>query len=121
MNLFFDTYALFEIIKENKNYACYVKGVGVITTILNLMELHYALLREVGKEEADRHFERLLPFVVDLSNEIIKEANGFKLLNKKRKLSYIDCIGYMIARSMNLKFLTGDKQFEKLEGVEFVI
>lgn len=120
MNLFFDTYALFEIVKENDNYTPYIKNVGVIITILNLMELHYAILRTVGKEEADKHFNRFLPFVVEISNEIIKEANEFKLLNKKNKLSYVDCIGYKIARDMNVKFLTGDKQFEDFDGVEFV-
>jgi len=120
MNFFFDTYALFEIIKENENYSKYVKGVGVITTILNLMELHYALLRTVGKIEANRHFDRLLPFSFEVSNEIIKEANELKFLNKKLKLSYADCIGYVIARSMNIKFLTGDNQFKDFAGVEFV-
>ena len=120
MNLFFDTYALFEIIKKNKNYAPYIKSVGVVTTILNLMELHYALLRTAGKEEADKHFDRLLSFITDISHEVVKEANEFKLLHKKRKLSYVDCIGYVIARNMNVLFLTGDNQFKGLIGVEFV-
>ena len=119
-NFFFDTYAFIEIVKENKNYEQYKKGVGIVTTILNLIELHYSLLRIVGKIEGDKHFERLLPFVVDIPNEVIKKANEFKLENKKRKLSYVDCIGYIMSRRMNIKFLTGDKEFIDLENVEFV-
>ena len=119
-NFFFDTYAFIEIIKENEDYKGYNKGVGIVTTILNLIELHYALLRIVGKEEADKHFDRLLQFVIEISGEVIKEANEFKLLNKKRKLSYVDCIGYITARKMNIKFLTGDNQFKGLDSVEFV-
>ncbi len=88
-NFFFDTYAFLEIIKENQNYGPYKKDIGVVTTILNLMELHYSLLRTVGKKEADRHFDRLLPFIIKIPEEVIKEANEFKLLNKKRKLSYV--------------------------------
>ncbi|MBI2045720.1 type II toxin-antitoxin system VapC family toxin [Candidatus Pacearchaeota archaeon] len=119
MNLFFDTYALFEIVHKNKNYAPYL-NIGIITTRMNLMELHYRLLFLYGKEIADKAFDRFLPFTAEISDEVIKEANQLKLLYKKREFSYIDCLGYMLSRSMNVKFLTGDKQFEKLEGVEFV-
>ena len=48
---FFDTYAFFEILNGNQNYSKYLKVVGA-TTKLNLMELHYGLLREYGKEFA---------------------------------------------------------------------
>ena len=51
---------------------------------------------------------------------MIKEANEFRLKNYRRDLSYVDCIGYILARKLNAKFLTGDKQFENFEGVEFV-
>lgn len=119
MNLFFDTYALFEIVHKNENYAPYL-SIGIITTKMNLMELHYRLLLLYGKEIAEKAFNRFLPFAVEISDEVIKEANGFKLLYKQREFSYIDCLGYLLARSMNVKFLTGDKQFEQLDGVEFV-
>lgn len=119
-NFFFDTYAFIEIIKENENYEPYKKDVGVVTTLFNLIELHYSLLRVVGKEEADKHFDRLLPFVIQIPPEVIKKANYFKLLNKKKKLSYVDCIGYFLSKRMNIKFLTGDKEFKDLEGVEFI-
>ena len=116
---FLDTYALIEILNKNKNYEPYKKG-HLITTKFNLMELHYFLLRNVGKKDADFHYNRLLDMVVEITDEIIKKSNEFKLLNKKRKLSYIDCIGYIIAKMSTVKFLTGDNQFENLENVEFV-
>ena len=37
-----------------------------------------------------------------------------------RKLSIPDAIGYTVARRLNIKFLTGDKDFEGMENVEFV-
>ena len=117
---FFDTYAFYEIINENKNYLNYTKEITFLTTKLNLMELHYALLRTAGKKEADRHYDYFLKFAIEISDEVIKEANGFKLLNKKRKLSYVDCIGYVLAKINNAKFLTGDNQFKEMENVEFV-
>ena len=31
-----------------------------------------------------------------------------------------DCIGYILAKNIGIKFLTGDKEFENLDNVEFV-
>jgi len=117
---FFDSYAFFEIIEGNQNYDPYSQDVGIITSKLNLMEVHYGLLNKYGKEIADRYYDRLLPFTIDLDDDIIKSANMIKLLFKKRDLSYVDCIGYTLAKARHVKFLTGDKQFEDLENVEFV-
>ncbi|HDK42455.1 MAG TPA: type II toxin-antitoxin system VapC family toxin [Candidatus Pacearchaeota archaeon] len=119
-NFFFDTYAFIEIVKENKNYEPYKKNIGIVTTIFNLMELHYSLLRTVGKAEADKHFDRLLSFIIEIPKEVIKEANHFKLINRKKRLSYVDCIGYIFSKRMGIKFLTGDNQFKDFENAEFV-
>ena len=117
---FFDTYAIFEMIHNNKNYLYYTKNIGIITTKLNLMELHYRLIALYGKDIANKAYERFKNFCVEIDDDVIKEANKFKLINKKRRLSYIDCIGYMIARYRNVRFLTGDIQFKNLDNVEFV-
>jgi hypothetical protein len=37
-----------------------------------------------------------------------------------KKLSTIDCVGYAISRRLDLPFLTGDREFEKIRFVEFV-
>ena len=58
--------------------------------------------------------------MVEVKDEIIKEANAFRLYEVKRELSYVDCIGCIIAKMMKIKFLTGDKQFKDLENVEYV-
>ncbi len=116
---FFDTYALFEIIHKNKNYKNYLK-VGIITTKLNLMELHYSLLRLYSREIANKSYSRFKMFCIDIDDEFIKMANEFKFFNKKRKLSYVDCLGYVLAKANNVKFLTGDKQFSDFDNVEFV-
>ncbi len=117
---FFDTYAFFEIIEGNKNYDLYKKNVGIITTKLNLMELHYGLLIRYGKEKAERYYNRLLQFTVDVDDVMLKKANEFRASLKKKKLSYVDCIGYVTARAIGVKFLTGDKEFKGLDNVEYV-
>jgi predicted nucleic acid-binding protein len=117
---FFDTYAFFEMIHGNPNYDNYKKDIAIITTKLNLMELHYGLLLSFGKEIADYYFDFYSKFAVEIPNDIIKLANYFKKVMKNRNVSYIDCIGYTLAKSRNILFLTGDKQFRDLDNVEFV-
>ena len=117
---FFDTYAFYEIINGNPAYKNYEKEIAIITSKLNLMELHYGMLLLHGKEKADEYYEKFLEFTVEIEDEIIKMANYFRAEYRKRKLSYVDCIGYTIAKLRNIKFLTGDMQFQDLENVQFV-
>ncbi len=118
--LFFDSYALFEIVEGNKNYKQYLTKVAIITTKLNLMELHYGLLNKYGRDIANRYYDIFLIFSIDIDDDIIKKANEFRLSLKKKRLSYIDCVGFTIAKTRNIKFLTGDEQFRYLANVEFV-
>ena len=117
---FFDSYAVIELIKGNPNYKKYEKAINIITTKLNLMELHYGLLRDEGKKIADNYYNAFLKFCIEIEDETIKQANEFRLRNYKRELSYVDCIGYILAKKFNAKFLTGDIQFKDFENVEFV-
>jgi len=117
---FFDTYAFYELIKGNLNYKEYDKEIVVLTTKLNLMEIHYGLLRDEGKEVADHYYNQFLKFCIEIDDDTIKEANEFRLKNYRRDLSYVDCIGYIIAKKFNAKFLTGDEQFKYFDNVEFV-
>lgn len=119
-NYFFDTYALYEIVEGNPNYARFTKGVGLVTTRLNLMEFYYAMLKEYGRETADKYYGFFVEYAVEVDDETIKQAMVFKWLNKSKRLSYVDCVGYMLAKKRGIKFLTGDKEFEDMEQVKFV-
>jgi len=44
-----------------------------------------------------------------------------KLKKNGRYISYADALGYYLALKSNVKFLTRDKWFKGLEGVEFVV
>lgn len=116
---FFDSYAFFEIIKGNKNYSNYIQ-VSIVTTKLNLMELYYWLLMRKGKEIAEKYYQKLLPFCYEITNEIIKSACEFRLAHKEKELSFVDCIGYITAKNIGIKFLTGDDGFKNINNVEFV-
>ncbi len=116
---FFDSYALIEFNKGNPEYQKYSKET-IHTTILNLYEFFYSALAEFGEEKAKEAMSKLNAVKVDISESDVVQASKFRLSNKQKKLSYADALGYEIARSNKLKFLTGDMQFRTLENVEYV-
>ena len=118
-NYYFDTYALFEIIKGNPNFNRF-KGIPAITSRLNLYELHFGILIRQGLDDANICYNEFLQYSVGFDDETIKNASIFRAINKKLNLSYVDCLGYCIALERKAKFLTGDEGFRNLPNVEFV-
>ncbi len=118
--LFFDTYALIELGKNNPNYKGYREGVKIVLTDLNLLELSYFLLREGKEKEINELFEKLSRFAISYDKEILVSAAKMKFRYKSEKLSFVDCIGYELAGKHGCKFLTGDEKFRNKKNVEFV-
>ena len=118
--LFYDTYALYETTLRGKNYLSYSKDYLIFTSLMNLYELYYNLIKENKKEIAEEFFSVLQGNCLEIKKEFIKKASEMKLKEIKRKMSYIDCLGYIMAKENNLKFLTGDKEFEHFDNVLFV-
>lgn len=114
---FFDTYAFFEIVNGNPNYKKY-ENASVITSIFNLAEFNYGLKKEYKDEISDELTEKYKIFLVDVTLDDVKKAMDLKIKNKK--LSIPDVIGYTLSLKHNVKFLTGDEEFKKIDNVEFV-
>jgi len=117
--IFFDSYTIIELINQNENYVRF-SGELVITNALHLAEVHCHFLKEHNKQTADFWIRQLNFELINITTDIAIKGSSFKFENKKKKLSYADCIGYVTATEYNLKFLTGDNQFGYLEDVEFV-
>src|SRR3989338_11657797 len=116
-----DTYALIEIATQNPKYRnYYINPIEAGTTIFNIMEIHFYYLKNFGNEEAEKIYNLVTPLLISTDDDIIKDANKFKLANLKKRFSFTDCIGYAAALKLNLKFVTGDYAFKGLENVEFV-
>ena len=116
---FFDTYALVELLVDNPSYKRY--GDAQLTvSALNIGEFYLFLARTYGAREADKQLASLTFNIVELTQRRVIESARFKLLYSSRNVSWADCAGYVIARELNLKFLTGDVQFKGMPNVEFV-
>ena len=86
-----------------------------------------ALLRKVNKAIlAHKKETGNVPKTLDelkgkyLDPKTIKEANEFKLNHRRERLSVPYAIGYITAQKYGIRFLTGDKQFKVMNGLEFV-
>ena len=119
MQYFFDSYSIIEIMRKNSSYLKYADSV-IITNVLHLAEVYYHLLINYNEKTADSWMSKLKLSFIEITPEIAVEASKFRFKNKKARLSYADCIGYITAQKQGLKFLTGDKQFKHMKGVEFV-
>ncbi len=118
--LFYDTYALYAIATGEESYAEFVKGHKIITTLMNVYELYYTLLKDKNEVLAEQFFNKLSDCCIKLNKEIIKKAAKFRFDNIKKKFSYIGCLGYIVAKERKIEFLTGDGAFKGMADVNFV-
>ncbi|MEI6731552.1 MAG: PIN domain-containing protein [archaeon] len=119
VNKYLDTYALVEIKKGNPKFAGYLNSNFVIND-LTLAEFCAVLLREEGEEVAREWHDKLSSISMFVDKDILFEAIKFRYENRKKNLSFFDAVGYTFAISKGYLFVTGDKEFEGLKGVEFV-
>lgn len=114
----FDNYALIEIINGNNNYKKYLDKKIIINDFI-FAELCYVLTRE-NYPNSKEYLDRYAKFIVHVSSNAIEDAMMFRFINKKKRMSITDCISYFMSKELGIKFLTGDKEFENMECVEFV-
>lgn len=116
---FFDTYAVMEVAQGSESYRPYTSCEAFIC-VLNLFEMYYSACRRWGLEAADKLMELYRESAVAFGEDVVKEGALMRLRHFRLNLSMADCIGYVLARRLRVKFLTGDRQFEGMPNVEFV-
>lgn len=116
---FFDTYALIEIATGNPNFKRYLDFPYAVSA-LNVGEFYAYLIRTYGREAAKERLESYNFEIVELTKELIMAATELKTLHARKERSWADCIGYVAAKQLKLRFLTGDKEFKGMQNVEFV-
>lgn len=115
---FFDTYALMEILQKNPNYEKYSELEPIINNFV-FAEFCYNLFKDKEKN-AKEYIDEIKPAIKNINPGWIEEGMSFRIKWKDRKVSMADCIGYVMAKHLEIKFLTGDKEFKGMENVEFV-
>ena len=113
----FDTYAIIEIIRGNPNYEKYL-DCGIVINEFIFAELCYQLIRLHSKNK-ENYLKNYSQVLKRCSPTTIEKAMKFRFKNKNKKMSMTDCISYTMALKLNIKFLTGDKEFKQMSNVEF--
>ena len=116
---FFDSYAIVEIVAGNPSYSKFINE-PVTITIFNLAEIYWSAILNLEEKKAEEIYDKYSASTKAISDEVLKEAIKFRKKHKNKDLSYTDCIGYIYALKNNMKFLTGDREFEAMENVEFI-
>jgi predicted nucleic acid-binding protein len=107
-----------EIINNNHSYAKYLDADIIINDFI-FAELCYILTRE----RYPKVKETLGKYAAHISHaepETIRKAMEFRIKWKDRNVSITDCVSYLMAKDLGIKFLTGDKEFQNMDNVEFV-
>src|SRR3989338_1901532 len=114
-----DTYVLWEYVTGNEKYKNYFEKDFIIPE-LTLAEFYGVLLREFNEKTALYWVEQFQSYSESCSLHIFLSAIQFKQKYSKQNISFFDAIGYMFAQEQGIPFVTGDKEFRDLTGVEFV-
>ena len=96
-------------------------GDGVLTK-LNLLEISHRSLEQHGSKAASDILDTFSKYLVDFGLPDNVEATKLRLELKRghRDLSYSDALGYYLSRKQGIKFLTGDRAFRGLSGIEYI-
>lgn len=119
---FFDSDVIYGVAVADPRFEKFV-GEVMATTRLNLMEVYYVLRRAGHAGRAVEVYRETLPHAIEFSDEDLIAAMDWRSENfrkKTRELSYIDAVGYWVARSNGLIFTTGDRKFSGYPGVAVV-
>ncbi len=121
--LFADTYALIEILKGNPSYEGY-SHTELVTTEFNILEPTYALVRDFGRDETTNVISFVRSKIEVIFTDDLDYLNAFDFrvsANRTgKKLSLVDSLGYSCSLRLEIRFLTGDREFNGLENVEYI-
>jgi len=118
MIYFFDTTALIHLFEGKESYENYYDS-EIIISWLNLVEFDYYCIK-TNRKDRKTLFKYLKDFCIAIDDETVHLSNEFRYFHKQRDISYVDAIGYCLAKKNKLKFLTDDTAFKDLQNVEFV-
>jgi predicted nucleic acid-binding protein len=119
---FADSYAIIEILKGNEHYRKYQTD-HLIATEFNICEVAFAVCRDYpDKTHSVMALVRKMVSLEPATDEDYCSAAAMRRTTTStgKKFSTIDCVGYSVARRLEIPFLTGDREFEDIDNVVFV-
>lgn len=116
MTGFLDTYALIQIAGGRPVFKAL--AADAVTGHANLLEFHYHVSRRQNERVASQFLSRYWSLAVPATREDVADASHLRLRESSRRLSFIDALGYAMARNRRLTFVTGDPGVNGMPDVE---
>jgi predicted nucleic acid-binding protein len=120
---FYDSYAVLAYMSGHQVYREYFEERDGVLTKLNLLEIFYRSLEQYDSKVALDILGSFYKYQIDFDEKDISASMGLRLELKRKglDLSYADALGYFLSQKTGMKFLTGDRAFRGLKGVEYVV
>ena len=90
--------------------------VNLLMSVVNLGEVWYSIARTNSPEVADQYIGEIRGMaieIVDADWQLTRQAAAFKV---NGNISYGDCFAAALAKVKKVELVTGDKEFQSLEG-----
>lgn len=126
MGIVFDTYALLAWFRDgDERYRQYFESQEEkFITLLILMEFYFFLYHFSGKRKAEEYKDILKHnfslLRTSAKTAIMAATTRSKMFKRKKRMSYTDCVSYVLAVQNKHKVLTGDPHFRGLDHVVFI-
>lgn len=119
---FYDSYAVLAYTSGHQGYRKYFDESEGVLTKLNLLEVFYRSLEEHGPKAASSIMGTFSKYLVEFGLKDIEGAMRIRMTLKRegKDVSYADAVGYFLSRKMGIRFLTGDRAFRGMSGVEYL-
>jgi len=91
-------------------------SVKLLMSVVNLGEVWYSIARTTTPETADQTIHEIEGMAIEIVNAdwaITRQASAFKA---NGNIAYGDCFAAALAKDRKAELITGDKEFETLEG-----
>ncbi len=120
---FYDSYAVLAYTSGHQAYKKYFEERDGVLTNLNLLEIFYRSLEQYDSGVAQDILGSFYKYHLDFDEEDISASMRLRVELKRKGLdiSHADALGYFLSQKMGMKFLTGDRAFQGLKGVEYVV
>ena len=122
VRFFYDSYAVLAYTSGHEGYRGYFEEHDGVLTKLNLLEVYHRSLEQHGPRAASEILNTFSKYLVDFGLGDISGAMKVRLRLKRerRDLCYSDALGYFLSQKLGIKFLTGNRAFRSLGGVEYL-
>lgn len=92
----------------------------IFTHDMNILELAARMIRDFDETTARREIAAMEHNLIESTRDDLFAAAAFWVEHRKKNVSYVDALGYALSQRHGMRFLTGDKVFKGMDGVEYV-